>query len=1144
MIAGATGTYFFTREDVDQTPPVTHEYLHVGSAQPRSAYMWSEARRLAFELAEIGPSIISNRTQPAATSDSPQVEVSAWQEASGAIMIIAVNLGAEPLPAATLTVTLGERPCCADGVVAAALFGTAPRNLSASVRAIDKRGATSAVAVSIADVYDALSTRLYRLPPPASRPQPPAVADPTTDSHADNLIFNSGFEAASSGPGSADGIWAAWGGDKSATQVTDSAHSHGGTHSMRLTTPTQGKGLRLWTLPVKAELLVNRTYSLSLWTKSVTKGATLSVGFEALFGKANVSCPAAKGEAPSYGQCSYTPQPVVMSTSWEQKTWEVPARFQPDKTGYNGAAGMISIELIEPGVAWVDDLKLKLKTDEAVSRLHRVRAAQNFSLAVTDGGALEITVGGTVRAVIASSFSQPGPRYNNFSSAAAAAAGWNVSVDSSAAKKGRWRVSAATADAAYAVDRAVQLDPFPLFRRVLINDTIVAGDATVGMLLSHVASFPGKQIMQSAIAPGTYFRDQCGTDSNYHDLCSAPCLDKFVQHNNQGRADIFANSTLGHGNDFALGMTAVDDVFRVHAQVVQRATKGLSRTLMTCAVTAVPSIELKDPFFALGARQSYTLETAVYVLTDAARYFDLVNTMRHDLGTHIIPMKSGGILSPPDPYNQDTSTFNVTCMLPNGTMTNGSTCYSSCVDPFARDTHAEKLARAKTCWPSWTARAFADFVSAQAGPGGFTTAAIGDFVGDGLCGMQQCSGACLTTKLRPVAATRYIKELAAKTKATGNGHAALLYQHSFISPGWSDEWQGIYCHGLFCSGPGLSGNAANCSEANLKQVASCYHNQSSNHSGYLDRYSDSRITDMNGNQVHYRNCSAKRGFYAHDLPLFYADGRNTYTAVLDDYLDVAFDELGVGGIFHDEFPVSAYTFTYDQHDQRSAFLHEGNLSIRALVGSIVLLTDANELKLKATVQAKGGRLVMNGAPQTRSWIRAMVNDPQHASLNENENSQAWFATHTQLYTPLHLIRYGGNLRDLDLKYNHSDLWPNDHGRRLLAMTAPCLSITDHLDFGALTISYDSLFPNSSTPNIYSRMFPTTALEIGPGFVLGNERVVTKVSGRYTAPGAATASTVFIYDDCMQSSVTAAGLVVNLALSERQIAVIVWAFLTK
>ena len=38
IIAGATGLYFFTKEDTDKTPPVVLDYVHVGSAQPRSSY--------------------------------------------------------------------------------------------------------------------------------------------------------------------------------------------------------------------------------------------------------------------------------------------------------------------------------------------------------------------------------------------------------------------------------------------------------------------------------------------------------------------------------------------------------------------------------------------------------------------------------------------------------------------------------------------------------------------------------------------------------------------------------------------------------------------------------------------------------------------------------------------------------------------------------------------------------------------------------------------------------------------------------------------------------------------------------------------------------------------------------------------------
>ena len=50
LIAGATGTFAFAKEDADVGPPAVYNYVHVGTAQPRSASLWSEARRLALEV--------------------------------------------------------------------------------------------------------------------------------------------------------------------------------------------------------------------------------------------------------------------------------------------------------------------------------------------------------------------------------------------------------------------------------------------------------------------------------------------------------------------------------------------------------------------------------------------------------------------------------------------------------------------------------------------------------------------------------------------------------------------------------------------------------------------------------------------------------------------------------------------------------------------------------------------------------------------------------------------------------------------------------------------------------------------------------------------------------------------------------------
>ena len=53
---------------------------------------------------------------------------------------------------------------------------------------------------------------------------------------------------------------------------------------------------------------------------------------------------------------------------------------------------------------------------------------------------------------------------------------------------------------------------------------------------------------------------------------------------------------------------------------------------------------------------------------------------------------------------------------------------------------------------------------------------------------------------------------------------------------------------------------------------------------------------------------------------------------------------------------------------------------------------------------------MNGAPYTRTWMQSEL----PPTLNEAENSIAWRAHHVQLYTPIMLTRYDGNLFDEDL----------------------------------------------------------------------------------------------------------------------------------
>ena len=225
----------------------------------------------------------------------------------------------------------------------------------------------------------------------------------------------------------------------------------------------------------------------------------------------------------------------------------------------------------------------------------------------------------------------------------------------------------------------------------------------------------------------------------------------------------------------------------------------------------------------------------------------------------------------------------------------------------------------------------------------------------------------------------------------------------------------------------------------------------------------------------------------------------------------------------------------------------GSLEVRTQVASLTLLTHAHEMSIRRRVlEKKGGVLVMNGAPMTRSWILGTDADGTvlPPTLNENENSIAWRSHHVQAYTPVMLTRYGGNLYDEDPRYNYSSCClvngTDNAQKRYEFMTTPCRAVTDHLDFGLLSISYGGMWRNTSVPNIYSQMMPTTALEIGEGYVIGRERTVTKKSGRYGAPSAAvTGSVVHLFEDCYLAGTVSAGPEVELALEPRHIAVLVW-----
>eukprot|EP01048_Picozoa_sp_COSAG05_P009259 COSAG05_NODE_748_length_7561_cov_2.742562_2_plen_278_part_00 len=180
-------------------------------------------------------------------------------------------------------------------------------------------------------------------------------------------------------------------------------------------------------------------------------------------------------------------------------------------------------------------------------------------------------------------------------------------------------------------------------------------------------------------------------------------------------------------------------------------------------------------------------------------------------------------------------------------------------------------------------------------------------------------------------------------------------------------------------------------------------------------------------------------------------------------------------------------------------------AVKAVMGSIVLLTQEHEIKLMGILKQANGSMNANGQPATRTlreYCRAgpggstIAGGAAGASLHAKEDGEQATATHTHLFTPISFNRYGGQRHDLDPKYNASCSGV-DGGRRGY-MSAACVgrNIGDSLDFGVTTMLYDGLFPNisSSDTSILHAMFPLTARRLGEGLIVGRERLITKKNG--------------------------------------------------
>jgi hypothetical protein len=220
IINGATGIQYFVRQGPDYFP--------------KSVATWSECGRIAVEVAELTPWLLSDEEPLTVESSSKNILVTTRVH-NGQLIIMAVNRINEPVSASF-------RVSGINASKARVLFEN---------RFVQVKGGI------ISDQLASLGSQVYLISIKAEKP--------VSESTVTNLIKDTGFEDLSS-PGLPSACYVRPGGDRGATYFLDTRDFYEGNHSLRMITPVENKSLAIRFFPfvVKA----GASYTISIWAKS------------------------------------------------------------------------------------------------------------------------------------------------------------------------------------------------------------------------------------------------------------------------------------------------------------------------------------------------------------------------------------------------------------------------------------------------------------------------------------------------------------------------------------------------------------------------------------------------------------------------------------------------------------------------------------------------------------------------------------------------------------------------------------------------------------------------------------------------------------------------------------------------------------
>lgn len=218
IINGATGIQYFVRQGPNYFP--------------KNPSTWAECGRMAMEVAEITPWLLSDEEPLPVESSSKNIIVSSRLH-DGQLIVIAVNKANEP---SSVTIRIKGL----SNTKARSMFENRMLNVTAG---------------SLND----------NLPPYGSNVYLINISGQKSTLQANNLITDPGFEDLSH-PGVPAACYARPGGDKGATYFLDSRQHFEGNHSLRLHTPEYDKAITIRFFPIQVK--AGASYMISMWAKA------------------------------------------------------------------------------------------------------------------------------------------------------------------------------------------------------------------------------------------------------------------------------------------------------------------------------------------------------------------------------------------------------------------------------------------------------------------------------------------------------------------------------------------------------------------------------------------------------------------------------------------------------------------------------------------------------------------------------------------------------------------------------------------------------------------------------------------------------------------------------------------------------------